>query len=58
MLIDLFEVFDGKIEMNHCDIFNGKCPFNKCVFGNLNKKASSELKNYLSKNSILDLINK
>ena len=56
-LLEIYEIFDGKIETQHCGIYSGVCPFKTCVFGGLNEKASLELKNYLSNNRISDLIN-
>lgn len=57
-LLEIYEIFDGEIETQHCGIHSGKCPFNTCVFGGLNEKVSQDLKNYLSSNTISDLINK
>jgi Rrf2 family protein len=57
-LLEIYEIFDGKIETQHCGIHSGKCPFKTCVFGGLNEKVSQDLKNYLFTNKISDLINK
>jgi Rrf2 family protein len=57
-LLEVYEIFDGKIETQHCGAFSGKCPFETCVFGGLGEKVSTELKNYLSITKISDLINK
>lgn len=57
-LLEIYEIFDGRIQTQHCGIHSGKCPFQTCVFGGLNEKVSMELKNYLSQNKISDLINK
>jgi Rrf2 family protein len=57
-LLEIYEIFDGKIETQHCGSFSGKCPFETCVFGGLGEKVSLELKSYLSETKISDLINK
>ena len=56
-LLEIYELMEGVIELNHCGIHKGICPFNKCVFGGMTEKLSIEFKQYLKNTTIKDVIN-
>ena len=46
--LDLYEVIEGKIEINTCPMDKPVCPFDKCILNNVTSKMSEEFRNYLS----------
>lgn len=55
-LLDLYKLIDGTIEDYNCMGNCSSCPFNKCIFGGLAGKFTTEFKDYLSKTKVSDLI--
>lgn len=52
-LLDIYELFEGKMEREKCVLHQGQCPFKNCVFGGLTGKFTDEFYNYM-KNQTLD----
>ena len=57
-LLQLYELIEGPIEKQHCGIYNDKCPFTSCVFGNLANRFSEDFIEYLKATSLTDIIRK
>ncbi len=57
-LLELYELMEGEIEIQHCGIDTNKCPFTTCVFGNLANKFSEAFIQYLRTTNLSDIIKK
>ena len=55
-LLEIFEMIEGKLEVNKCTQENKKCFFKACIFGGLTEKFSEEFRNYLENTSVHDVI--
>lgn len=56
-LLEIYELMEGVIDLNQCGIHKGICPFDKCVFGGMTEKLSTEFEQYLKNTTIKDVIN-
>jgi Rrf2 family protein len=55
-LLQIYELFDGKLQGHHCGIEEGKCPFESCLYGSLIDKFSTEFSSYLRNKKLSDFI--
>ncbi len=55
-LLEIFESIEGEIECEGCPSDKQKCPFNKCMMGNIVQKATNEVKDFLRKQTLKDYI--
>ncbi|MFO8062947.1 MAG: Rrf2 family transcriptional regulator [bacterium] len=55
-LIDIYELFEGKITVSQCPFHRVKCPFERCLFNGILQKLSNEFHDYLKGNTIQDVI--
>lgn len=52
-LLDIYESIEGKVEITECPLDNPICPFDKCLMGNILPKVITDLRNFMS-NQTLD----
>jgi len=57
-LLQIYELIEGPIERQHCGIYEDKCPFETCVFGNFADRFSEEFIQYLKTTRLSDIIRK
>jgi len=55
-LKEIYNLIEGEIDNNFCNYHLDKCLFNKCVFGGLNRKFTNEFSEYLTNNTLNDII--
>lgn len=55
-LIDLYELFEGKLTVSQCPFNRVKCPFSKCLFSGILQRLSKEFYDYLKENTLQDII--
>jgi Rrf2 family protein len=55
-LYSIYEMIEGKIELQRCSYHGDLCPFKQCVFGGMAERFSIDFKDYLNKTKISDLI--
>ena len=55
-LIDLYEVFEGKLTVSQCPFNRTRCPFSRCLFNGILQKLSKEFRDYLEENTLQDII--
>lgn len=46
-MLDVYELFDGKLVIKNCPMGRKKCPFTKCIFNPVISKFYIEFRNYL-----------
>lgn len=54
-LIEIYDLIEGNHADNLCRMNCENCPFNSCIFGNLEKKFSDEFRNYLANKKVAEL---
>ncbi len=54
-LLDIYELFEGKLEREKCVLHQGKCPFENCIFGGLTGKFTDEFYEYMKKQTLKNL---
>ncbi|MCK9270034.1 MAG: Rrf2 family transcriptional regulator [Bacteroidales bacterium] len=54
-IYDIFVIIDGKPEIDHCRIAEGFCPFDECVFGDVQHKLFDEYKHYYMHRTIEEI---
>ncbi|MDD3876250.1 MAG: Rrf2 family transcriptional regulator [Bacteroidales bacterium] len=55
-LLEIYELFEGKLQQTHCSLHSGKCPFKSCVFGGLTGKFTNEFYNHMNNHTIAHVI--
>jgi Rrf2 family protein len=53
-LLDIYQVFEGQLEMAGCPTHHQACPFKSCIFGGIPEKLNQEFIKYLSQKKISD----
>jgi Rrf2 family protein len=54
-LLEIYELMEGALEQNKCNIHNGACQFSFCIFGNFREKFTNEFKDYLKNKTIYEV---
>ncbi len=54
-IYDIFVIIDGKPEIDRCRIPDGFCPFDECVFGDVQHKLFDEYKHYYMHRTIEEI---
>lgn len=54
-LMDIYQLIEGELEENNCNMLCTHCPFNNCIFGGLEQKFALEFKNYLMSKKVAEL---
>jgi len=57
-LLEVYELFEGVLQEDHCCVENGYCQFTECVFGNIRQKLTSEFKEFFQNRKIEDISKK
>lgn len=55
-LLELYELFEGKITTYICNHNCRQCPIKSCIFGDLTQRFFDDFKNYLNNNTINSII--
>lgn len=55
-LLEIYELFEGKIENKKCPFHKSKCPFSKCLFSGVINDLQTQFLNYLRSNTLQDFI--
>ena len=55
-LLELYEVIEGPVEVQGCPSSKEKCPFKKCIMGDLASALACEFKNFLSSQTLADYV--
>jgi len=55
-MLEIYELIEGELISSNCGIHESECPFPKCVLGGFNKKFTTEFKEYLTNNKLIDLL--
>lgn len=55
-LLEIYELMEGALEPEKCNIHQGKCPFTTCIFSNITGKFTIEFRKYLKSKTIKDFI--
>ncbi len=55
-LLELYEVIEGPVEVQGCPSSKEKCPFNKCIMGDLASALACEFKDFLGRQTLADYI--
>jgi len=55
-LLEIYELFEGKLQQPVCSLHNGLCPFKSCVFGGLTGKFTLEFQTHMGHKTIAHLI--
>ncbi len=55
-LLEIYETIEGPIEIGECPLDNPICPFDKCILGNIARKATTEIKDYFSTKTLKDYL--
>jgi Rrf2 family protein len=55
-LLDIYEFIEGKLEVNKCNMHDGQCPFNHCVFNGLSERYTQEFRDYLKNTTVHEII--
>jgi Rrf2 family protein len=55
-LLEVYELIEGKLKPDKCNIHDGKCPFNACIFSRITDKFTLEFRNYLKSKAISDFV--
>lgn len=53
-LLELYEVIEGPVEVQGCPSNKDKCPFDKCIMGDLASALACEFKNFLGQQTLAD----
>jgi len=54
-LLEIYELVEGSLEQSKCNIHNGVCQFNYCIFGNFGERFTNEFKDYLKNKTIYEV---
>lgn len=57
-LLEVYELFEGKIETKKCPFHKSKCPFSKCLFSGVINDLQKQFYNYLKSHSLQNFIAK
>ncbi len=57
-LLEIFQIMEGPIEKNVCQLKKKKCHFKRCIFDNVVKKVNQEFLDYLEKTTVDELAKK
>jgi len=52
----IYESIEGELQTPKCDIHNGVCLFNNCIFGGMDKKLTIEFREFLKNKTLFDAI--
>lgn len=55
-LLEIYEIMEGELLPEKCNIHNGKCPFKICILGGIAEKYTKEFRNYLKNKTISEVI--
>jgi Rrf2 family protein len=55
-LLEVYELIEGTLQVDHCNIHNGVCPFTSCIFGRITDKFTLEFRDYLKSKTIFDFV--
>ena len=55
-LLEIYESIEGELQTPKCDIHNGVCLFNNCIFGGMDKKLTIEFREFLKNKTLFDAI--
>lgn len=55
-LLMIYELLEGSIVRNICPFRHEKCPFRKCLFGDIVKQVTDEFYNYMKHTTLKDII--
>jgi len=55
-LLEIHELIEGAVEINHCRKTDENCPFAECVFGDIRERISIELRDYLKNRKISNIL--
>ena len=55
-LLEIYEAIEGEVKVLDCPHEKKVCPFDKCILGNVVKQMTSTFRDYLSKNTLADII--
>ncbi|SMO73097.1 transcriptional regulator, BadM/Rrf2 family [Saccharicrinis carchari] len=55
-LLELYEVIEGPVEVQGCPSNKEKCPFNKCIMGDLATALACEFKDFLGRQTLADYV--
>ncbi len=55
-LLELYEVIEGPVEVQGCPGSKDRCPFDKCLMGDLAAALACEFKDFLSRQTLADYI--
>ena len=55
-LLEVYELMEGKLKPDKCNIHDGECPFNSCIFGRITDKFTLEFRDYLKSKTIYEFI--
>jgi Rrf2 family protein len=55
-LLEIYEIMEGTLAPEKCNIHNGKCPFKSCILGGMAEKFTNEFRLYLKNKTISDVI--
>ncbi len=53
-LLDLYEVIEGPVEVQGCPGSKERCPFDKCLMGNLANVLACKFKDFLKEQTLAD----
>ena len=54
-IFEIFEIVDGTPKVDHCRSVEGFCPFDACVFGDIQQKLFEEYKHYYMHRTIEEI---
>ena len=55
-LLEIYEIMEGKLEAEKCNLHSGRCDFKVCILGGMAEKFTIEFKDYLKNKTLYDLI--
>lgn len=55
-LLELYEVIEGPVEVQGCPGNKERCPFDKCIMGDLAAALACEFRDFLARQTLADYI--
>ena len=55
-LYEIYELMEGKPEIEYCMAHGNECPFSGCVYGNIREKLTEEFVTFFKQRKISDII--
>ncbi|WP_066627807.1 RrF2 family transcriptional regulator [Labilibacter marinus] len=55
-LLELYEVIEGPVEVQGCPGSKERCPFNKCLMGDLAAALACEFRDFLNRQTLADYV--